>query len=303
MEDSADTIEGRLLTDRKGDWGGGVVSKWMVLRNLVGLNDGQPMPTFFVFFNMLPLHSWILRIEVNITTAAMAMVRNVIERCSHHHRLTLIKAALIPQIVITLNPQSHSFVDAVDIHTCLMRTITCSLWLTTPSVLASLTVKDGSEQQAVHETVLTQVLIPSEKYIRHLCVNRFSILDGKQSRSFLDLLARLLEICPYYQPTMDVVLHMPVFFTIPSSLTFFDHNLSIWTFLIGMNNTQLEWNEQGGKVRQMWKTMHRMLRMEGFEDGKEAKLQNDRNATDGRWIVYSSIGWNNKLGMNVPKLW
>ncbi|KAK2954003.1 hypothetical protein BLNAU_11105 [Blattamonas nauphoetae] len=41
MEDVADTVEGRLLTDRKGDWGGGVVSNWMVLRNLVGLNDGQ----------------------------------------------------------------------------------------------------------------------------------------------------------------------------------------------------------------------------------------------------------------------
>ncbi|KAK2957542.1 hypothetical protein BLNAU_7441 [Blattamonas nauphoetae] len=32
MEDSADTAEGRLLTDRKGDWGG-VVSNWMVLWN------------------------------------------------------------------------------------------------------------------------------------------------------------------------------------------------------------------------------------------------------------------------------
>ncbi|KAK2941512.1 hypothetical protein BLNAU_23585 [Blattamonas nauphoetae] len=41
MEDVADTVEGRLLTDRKGDWGGGVVSNWMMLRNLVGLNDGQ----------------------------------------------------------------------------------------------------------------------------------------------------------------------------------------------------------------------------------------------------------------------
>ncbi|KAK2957596.1 hypothetical protein BLNAU_7495 [Blattamonas nauphoetae] len=41
MEDLEDTVEGRLLTDRKGDWGGGVVSNWMVLRSMVGLIVGQ----------------------------------------------------------------------------------------------------------------------------------------------------------------------------------------------------------------------------------------------------------------------
>ncbi|KAK2957535.1 hypothetical protein BLNAU_7434 [Blattamonas nauphoetae] len=41
MEEWEDTVEGRLVTDRKGDWGGGVVSNWMVLRNLVGLTVGQ----------------------------------------------------------------------------------------------------------------------------------------------------------------------------------------------------------------------------------------------------------------------
>ncbi|KAK2944066.1 hypothetical protein BLNAU_21015 [Blattamonas nauphoetae] len=41
MEEWEDTLEGGLLTDRKGDWGGGVMSNWMVLRNLAGLNDGQ----------------------------------------------------------------------------------------------------------------------------------------------------------------------------------------------------------------------------------------------------------------------
>ncbi|KAK2953040.1 hypothetical protein BLNAU_12029 [Blattamonas nauphoetae] len=41
MNDLEDTLEASLLTDRKGDWGGGVVSNWMVLRNLVGLNVGH----------------------------------------------------------------------------------------------------------------------------------------------------------------------------------------------------------------------------------------------------------------------
>ncbi|KAK2944957.1 hypothetical protein BLNAU_20133 [Blattamonas nauphoetae] len=74
-------------------------------------------------------------VSQNITTAAMAMVRNVIEWCSHHHRLALIKADLIPQVINTLNPQSLSFVDAVDIHIYLMTTIHESVWLATTAGL------------------------------------------------------------------------------------------------------------------------------------------------------------------------
>ncbi|KAK2958123.1 hypothetical protein BLNAU_6827 [Blattamonas nauphoetae] len=144
-----------------------------------------------------------------IATAAMKMLGSLILWCSVDIRLALVKADLLPQIIISLNPQSLSFAEAVDIHINLILIISNSVWLAAPGGLEQLGIEDENEQQAVHETVLKQVLTPLEQYIWHLCVNRFSIVDGSLSNEYLYLMAQLLEICPYHQPTMDFVFHMP----------------------------------------------------------------------------------------------
>ncbi|KAK2957604.1 hypothetical protein BLNAU_7503 [Blattamonas nauphoetae] len=239
----------------------------------------------------------------SITTPAMEMLASLIRNASSKRRLALVKADLIPQLIPSLNLLSLPFAEAVDIHINLMKTIICSTWLATPNCLKKLGIEDGNGQQAVYDTILKQVLVPSEKYIRHLCVNRFSIIDAEQSENFLLLLTHLVRISPYYQPTMEIVLHMPVVLTIPSCLTFFERDSSIWDFLIEMNNHQREWNEQSGEVREMGKTVHRMLRMEGMEDVIEAKLRNDQNNYFGRAIVEKSIRWNNLFGTNLPYAW
>ncbi|KAK2940459.1 hypothetical protein BLNAU_24631 [Blattamonas nauphoetae] len=236
-----------------------------------------------------------------ITAAAMKMLNALITPHPKEVAQPLIKANLIPQLIITLNPQSLSFTEAVDIHINLMKIISNCVLLATLNGLARLCIKDGNEQQALHETMLKQVLIPSENYICHLCVNCFSIVGDAQMSCFLELLAELLRICPYFQPTMDFVLHMPVVLTIPSCLTFFEVDKSIWNFLIDMNNAQREWNTTQGEVRQMWKTVQRMLRMEGIEDVIEEKLRNNKSEYFGNFTVAFSIGWNNQQGMNLPQ--
>ncbi|KAK2957947.1 hypothetical protein BLNAU_7123 [Blattamonas nauphoetae] len=236
-----------------------------------------------------------------IVSTTMEMLDSQIQLCSENIRLALVKADLIPQLLITLNPLSLSFTEAVDIHSSLIEINTGTLWITTPIGLRSLGIKDRGEQQSVHETGLKQILTPSEHYIRHLCTNRFSIIDDKLSLNFLSLLARHLRICPYYQPAMDFVLNMPIFLTIPSCLTFIESDHSIESFLYLMYRAQREWNKTSGEVRQMWITVHRMLRMEGIEDVMEEKLQNDENETSGQWTVIYSIDLNNFLGMNVPE--
>ncbi|KAK2963529.1 hypothetical protein BLNAU_1572 [Blattamonas nauphoetae] len=143
----------------------------------------------------------------------------------------IVRADLIPQLIISLNPQSFPFTEAVNIHTNLLSSVARSLLLTTPDGLAKLGIVDADEQLTVHGTVLKQVIIPSEKYICHLCFNRFSIFDGVLCMYFLALLAAVLEISPYYQPTMELVLNTPVFLSIPSCLTFFENDRSIWVFL------------------------------------------------------------------------
>ncbi|KAK2960168.1 hypothetical protein BLNAU_4721 [Blattamonas nauphoetae] len=120
-----------------------------------------------------------------ITTATMKMLKCLFFWSSAEVQLALVKANLIPQIINNLSPQSLSFAETVDIHINLMEIIQITLWLATPFGLTQLGFEDGDEQQAVHETVLTQVVAPSEKYIWDLCVNRYSIVDGDQSKFFL----------------------------------------------------------------------------------------------------------------------
>ncbi|KAK2943235.1 hypothetical protein BLNAU_21861 [Blattamonas nauphoetae] len=160
--------------------------------------------------------------SMRIITATVEILDYLITNCSLKVRLTLLKAGLIPQLITTLNPYCLSFAEAVDIHFYLLTIIKWSIWLATPDALTVFGIKDGHEQQAVHKTVFQQVLVPSEKYICHLCVNRFSIVDGEQSQDFLIFIVRILVQCPYYLPTMDLILHMPVIPAIPSCLTFFE---------------------------------------------------------------------------------
>ncbi|KAK2963372.1 hypothetical protein BLNAU_1906 [Blattamonas nauphoetae] len=229
----------------------------------------------------------------------MEMLVNLLWLCSAKVQLSLVKADLIPQLINALNPQSLSFAETKDINLHLMRIIFNSLWLAIPNGLEQLGIEDENEQQDVHETILKQVVAPSEQYIWHLCVTRYLIIDGDLSSVFVRLLARLLQICPYYQPTRKFVLHMPVFLTIPSYFSFFEDERSICSFLDEMICTQRECNDKGGEYRQMWKKVLRMLRMEGIEDVMEEKLRNHKNRFFGGRIVAESIGLTNFLGMNL----
>ncbi|KAK2956616.1 hypothetical protein BLNAU_8456 [Blattamonas nauphoetae] len=193
----------------------------------------------------------------------MKMLVDLVANSSTQVRLALVTADLIPQLIVTLNPLSLSFTEGVDIHTGLIRIITWSVWLSLPYHLTKLGIEDDNGQQAVHETVLQQVLAPSEQYISYLCVNRYSIVGGDQSRYFLLILAQLLR-----SSMMDILRKV---------------------------------DKQGGEVRQMWKIVSRMLRMEGIEDVMEEKLRNHRDQTFGGAIVTFSIKWNNMLGMNLTR--
>ncbi|KAK2963655.1 hypothetical protein BLNAU_1220 [Blattamonas nauphoetae] len=199
-----------------------------------------------------------------ITVATMEMVKALTMWCSSRDQYALVQADLIPQLIITLSAQSLPVADAVDIHTSLLNIIVDSLWLSTPRSLAFLGNQDENGQQHVHETIMKQVVAPSEKQ-------------------------------------WIFILGLPVFLTIPCCLTFFEYDGSIWCFLHTMNHARWEWNKGRGEVQQMWKKVLRMLRMEGIEDVIEEKLEIDRNGTKGREIVIFSIDWNNLQGMNLSE--
>ncbi|KAK2952599.1 hypothetical protein BLNAU_12427 [Blattamonas nauphoetae] len=237
-----------------------------------------------------------------ITTTVLGILDSMIIWCSSKIRLPLIKADLIHQILNTLKPLSLSFAEAEDVHVNIMERIHHSIWLATPNGHRQLEIEDVNEQKDVRETVFLQVVTPSEHYIRHLCENRYSIIDGDQSKHFLALLTRLLQISPYHQQTMTFVLNMPVFLPITSCLTFIEDDDSVWRFLNEMNDAQRGWNKQGGNQRQLVNEVCQMLRLEGIEDVMEAKQRNDQNRSNGGGIVGNSMELNNLNGINLPQL-
>ncbi|KAK2941009.1 hypothetical protein BLNAU_24080 [Blattamonas nauphoetae] len=236
-----------------------------------------------------------------IMKASMKILDNLFVISSSNHRLALLRAGIIPQIFITLHPQSLYIPDAVYIHTYLIQIIANAIWLSTPTGLSTHAIEDKIERHAVHETVLQHVIAPSEKYIGHVCRNRHSITDAGMERGFMLLLTRILQISPYNQSTVGSVLNLPVFLTIPSWLTVLEKDGSISSFLQAMVNIQQEWNITRGGQRQMWKIVQRLLRKEGIEDVSEGKLRNNQNTDYGPYIVENSIDWNDLLGMNVPR--
>ncbi|KAK2964073.1 hypothetical protein BLNAU_1154 [Blattamonas nauphoetae] len=232
----------------------------------------------------------------------MKMLVNQIWTCSTDHLLLLVKADLIPQIITTLNPLSLSLAEAEDVHTYLLSSINSTVWHATPFGFTYIGIEDRDEQLAIRKAVFEQVLAPSEKYIWHLCTNRFSIIDGDQSKRFLALLAGILAISLSYQPTMNFVLHMPFFLSISSCLTFFELSGSVWCSLYNLLHAQLTWNKQGGEPRRSGTAIFRSLRMEGIEDVNEEKLLNELRRRNERDVVEQGIEWCNLHGMNLPRL-
>ncbi|KAK2948506.1 hypothetical protein BLNAU_16575 [Blattamonas nauphoetae] len=236
-----------------------------------------------------------------ITTSTMKMLLRLTLTCSDEILFALVKADLVSQLIVTLDPHSVSLSDCEDIHSCLIHLIECSLWLSSLDDLAPLEIEDSDEHQTVPETIFQKVLSPSEKYICHLCVNRYSILDHDQYTYVLILLGILLQSCPYHQMTMKTVLVPPVILAIPSCFSFIEAEVSVWRFLDILVQSQSEWDEIGDG-HQAWKNVSRMLRMEGMEDVMEEKLGNDKDDFYARNIVADSIELNNLFGMNVPEL-
>ncbi|KAK2961187.1 hypothetical protein BLNAU_3955 [Blattamonas nauphoetae] len=213
--------------------------------------------------------------------------------------MNLISVDLIPQIFIALNPLSLSFADAEDIHACLISIVNSAVLLGTPHLREILTNEHNHDQQRVHETVLQQLLVPSEAYLRNLCTNRHSIIDGRLSAEFMTLLADIILISPFCRPIMDFVVNMPVVLTITSSLTFFNNDGSIHIPLTVLSSSMEKWNEQCRDVRRTWPTIVRSLRMEGMDNVTEQRMHNNREGMIGQEVANNSIKLSNLQGMNT----
>ncbi|KAK2959936.1 hypothetical protein BLNAU_5133 [Blattamonas nauphoetae] len=236
-----------------------------------------------------------------IKTASMKMLQTVVANCSAPLKLLLVKADVFDQLIVSLNPLLASSPDSKHIHSKLLSIIANSVWLITPISLSELEIKDPDEQQALRETVLKQVFIPSKQYICYLCSHYHFLVVEDMSTEFTTLLSQILEIYAHCHPTMEYVLTLPVFLASSSCLTFFESDDSINSFLEDVVDSKEQQNEQGGDIRESEMTIVRSLRMEGIDDVIEERLMNDRSTNNADHIVVNSIEWSNMLGMNYSE--
>ncbi|KAK2946413.1 hypothetical protein BLNAU_18664 [Blattamonas nauphoetae] len=173
-----------------------------------------------------------------IIKAARKILETLILWCSPKVHLALVKADIIHHLIITLNPLSLSFAEAVDIHMHLMNIINYSLRLQTQNGLNELRIEDGYEQQAVRETVLKQVLIPSKQNRQELaqisnCIwlllgkkySDASDADSEGSKYVVAKFIAVLETCSVITHALPPHSHPPT----PLCLSFTTHTLPLPT--------------------------------------------------------------------------
>ncbi|KAK2950726.1 hypothetical protein BLNAU_14397 [Blattamonas nauphoetae] len=170
MEEWEDTVEGRLVTDRKGAY-----------RSCL-----QPTLDVSLEAKAVNLLYYVVPDCQESADAFLVNLGQTTDESSTNFVQSIVNE-LIPQLITTLNPLSLPFAEAEDLHTCLLKTIFNSFWLATPFGLRQLGIADGNEQQAVHETVFKQILSPSENCITF-------IDDNESIMSFLsDMINAQLE--------------------------------------------------------------------------------------------------------------
>ncbi|KAK2941163.1 hypothetical protein BLNAU_23928 [Blattamonas nauphoetae] len=237
-----------------------------------------------------------------IITSMLRVVPWLIRQTSPKQCLSLVHLNLVPQLLSAINVQSLSFADGQGLILLVAGLLVQLLNLASLYSLAKLEIEHHLDRQAVHEAVLKHILVPSEGFIRHICLNRLSISTEALSNHFMSLLMQILHISPYHPQTMDFVQTLPIVLSIPSFLTFYSFDVTIESFLDDLIVVQSEWDRKGGSIRRSGRIISRCLVMEGFSDVLEQLMTTDKEGDSGGYAVEFSISLSNLFGVNCADL-
>ncbi|KAK2950818.1 putative Ubiquitin-conjugating enzyme E2 29 [Blattamonas nauphoetae] len=237
-----------------------------------------------------------------IIIAALELVSNIVVYSAKPTLLILVSSGLIPKVVTSLNIFSLSFKEAEMIHHSLILIILAPVYYSKDMALGSLDSACPEIHQTFRETLHKSVILPTEGYIRHLCNNRYLIKDYFQSNFFVNLLLQLLAASLCHPSTMELALSLPICLTIPSALTFFEHDIPSLGLSVETSIKKRPWMRLNGEMQDPCGIVLRLLRSEGIDDVLEQRLNNDITEDKGREVVKSTINWNNLLGMNLNEL-
>ncbi|KAK2959570.1 putative Casein kinase II subunit beta [Blattamonas nauphoetae] len=135
------------------------------------------------------------------------------------------------------------------------------------------------------EIVFAKVVLPSSHFFSFLIFNR-NVITGDFFATFMTLLNSLIQIAPFYRPTLEFILASPIVMGFSSCLSYIDNSLT-------------EWKEEDPEVVQSAKRMIQALFSEGIEDTLE-KLLLCKIADFHSEVVQLCHSIFHLLGSNVP---
>ncbi|KAK2940593.1 hypothetical protein BLNAU_24507 [Blattamonas nauphoetae] len=278
-----------------------------VIRNadpfILGLVPSSPDESVLNFVtSMIVLASSANQILLYHSDLVVSFFSSHSELASTTIRLSLINLDLIPQLLSAINTQSLSLEEAPNIVLSLIDVITHSLSLTSPQHRARIEIEHLWGTQAIYDTVLAHILVPSGEFIRHLCLNHHMFHNDSISVKFVPLLMTILQICHYHQPSIDFIQTLPLFITILNYITFCSSDLPISYCLYDLLDELQEWSQPDDNIHQSGTTGTRLLMMEGFSDVLEEMIVIDKEGENGGYVMEYSISLSNLFGGNCADL-
>ncbi|KAK2958396.1 hypothetical protein BLNAU_6666 [Blattamonas nauphoetae] len=203
----------------------------------------------------------------------------------------------ISKILATVQPHTQPISGNETILCGISTIIVKFLYLATLYSLRKLNITDDVEKYNHRETIFLKVVIPSSPFVTLLIPDRY-ILNERLSESFMDLLAKLLQIGPSHQPTLEFVLASPIVIVFSTHLSFVEKMNNLLNAIRTINISLKEWNAEGPEVIKSGKRMMQALFSEGFDDTLEQMLKHDNDGINGIILVedYSTPSLRTLLG-------
>ncbi|KAK2941063.1 hypothetical protein BLNAU_24031 [Blattamonas nauphoetae] len=204
---------------------------------------------------------------------------------------------LISNVLAAVQPHTLTRSGNEEMIDNLNKVIDHSVNLAFPNCLAELGITSAVDQFNHREMIFQKVVLPSSQFVTFLISNRH-ILNGLLLKSFLNLLAIFIQICPFHLPTLEFVLASPIVMAFSSCLSFVEDDLCPLGILVHINHSLPEWKEEGPEVVQSAKRMMQALSSESFEDTLEQTLMHNKGC-HGFKLVDECHSISQLLGSNV----
>ncbi|KAK2959937.1 hypothetical protein BLNAU_5134 [Blattamonas nauphoetae] len=257
---------GRFLKSLEPKWGQQDLATRLVTE-LVPSSTGSPSGFVESILTLLASpHSTVI-------AAALSFFKET-RRVSIQLKYRLVELDVICKILATVQPHTPPILANETILYRLIALFECFLFFAHPGPLRRLNITAAADTFDRLEIVFRKVVIPSSQFVTFLISNR-DIIKGDIFETFMILLSKLLQISPFYRPTMELVITSPIVMVFSTGLSSIEADKLIGDILITIKDTLYGWKAEDPEAVQSGRRIIQALYSEGFEDTLEQMLLTD----------------------------